>query len=146
MKQRTVSHFHLTYGELLLLLRRRHTPTVSVAAAAKHFGVWDERYRAAEHDRADADFLHRYPPEHMVPLLSAVTLGEFCFLLRRRMAWTAPVLAKKKGVSRITIHKMEHDATLSTDQLAHWWVKRGVPPAAATTLYRKPLLKPVERA
>lgn len=114
----------LTYGERLLLQRRRRGQSQRQAASA--YGVTRYRYRAWELDdngKETGPLPPRAPLGRMHP-------HEACFILRRRKGLSVERLARRLRVTPEWLTQMEHGAA-PVDRLARFWSSRGRSRAAA---------------
>ena len=95
----------LTYGEQLILFRRRQGMTKT--EMMKEIGCSRRKYNAEE-DRSDHSVLFTFKDfADWVPQWHNLYQFERCFIWRRRSKLTQKQVAEKLGVSRETVNQME---------------------------------------
>jgi DNA-binding XRE family transcriptional regulator len=101
----------LTYGERLLLDRRRRGE--SQAAAAQRLGASYHIYSGAELDRWEIEGVQ-------APALGKLDAHERCVLYRRRAECTQAEVAKELGVCRWWLNQMERGLQPCQALLDYW--------------------------
>lgn len=119
---------NLTHGERLLLDRRRRG--LSQASAARRLGVGLRRYRRLEGDEEQFDSIKGTPGtleartraqlRKCLMLAEPITVGERCYIARRRAGVQRQALAWQLGVSRQWLTMMEQDRAPNGVLAAHW--------------------------
>lgn len=115
----------LTRGEGWWLARRRMTLRQTEMAAL--LGISEDRLRRWERDREAA------PMPDATVLAPALSPGEWCALTRRRAGWGLAEVARRTGISRMTVWKGEHDRTAGVRDLLQFYASLGQIRAPAAT-------------
>lgn len=125
-----IKHLMISAGEYHWLKRRRAGHTVESWAIKTGRSV--DEVRDIEWDRLDQSLTES---EAMNTELMTLTHGELCALARRRSGMKMEDVAKRTGVSRMTVWKQEHDMTATAKDLAKWWTARRFPEAPTVDRY-----------
>lgn len=120
----------ISAGEYHWLKRRRDGHTVEGWAAKT--GRSADEVRDIEWDRTNHSLTEL---EASTAQLIQLTPGELCALARRRSGMKMEDVAKRTGVSRMTVWKQEHDMTATAKDLAKWWTVRRFPEAPTVDRY-----------
>lgn len=118
-------HLMISPGEFHWIQRRRAGHTVE--GWSEKTGRTPDQIRDIEFDRSDAARLSAREEGQLANI--TLSAGEFCALARRRCGMKMDEVAKRTGVSRMTVWKQEHDMTATARDLAKWWMRRRFPDA-----------------
>lgn len=109
-----IDQLPLTSGESLEISRRR--AGLSQVVAAGLFGVSPGRYRQWEHDVRGSRAAVRPSQE--------LTVGEWCWLMRRRAKLRLREVSELTGLGVQWVHRTEQDETKNPGTLVEWWFSR----------------------
>lgn len=101
----------LTAGERWLIERRRMDMSQAEAAQDAGISMYEQLQRESDEGKTGG------------PSLGPLAVHEQCFLLRRRTGLKASEVAKKIGVSRYWLSRMERGTAPVDTLAAHWGIE-----------------------